>query len=256
MNPQILTQLRQFPGKIAAYYYSLHDGHSWGWNADDSFPAASVIKVPILLAILQASQQNTLSLDKKIPILLSHHTGGAGILFELHDGIEVTVTDLCRLMIVISDNVASNLLLEQLDQDALNALFTSLRMNHTVLGRRFMEPARPGHDNLTSAYDMGLCLTALFQGELLDRCHTNQALAIMRRQQFREKIPLLLAPELSIAHKTGELEGVRHDAAVIELPEKPYVLVILTQQGGQPWDVDRAIAHLSLSIYNWHLQHC
>lgn len=253
MNSQILTQLRQLPGEIAAYYQDLHTGRCWSWNAELDFPAASVIKVPIMLAALQAAQTGLLSLDQKVAVEYRHHVGGAGVLFELHDGVELTVLDLCRLMIVISDNVASNLLLDLLPEGAMPALFSQLGMHRSVLGRRFMDQPRPGHDNRTSAYDMGLCLAALARGEVLDRSHTNQALSIMRRQQFREKIPLMLPPELSVAHKTGELEGVRHDVGIVELPEQSYVLSLLTQRGGHTWDVDRALAELSLSVYHWHL---
>lgn len=253
MNRQILTQLRQMPGEIAAYYQDLHTGRCWGWNAELDFPAASVIKVPILLAVFQAAQHGLLSLDQKVQVELRHHVGGAGVLFELHDGIEVTVLDLCRLMIVVSDNVASNFLLDLLPEGAMTQFFTQLSMHQSVLGRRFMEQPRPGHDNRTSAFDMGVCMVALARGDLLDRSHTNQALSILRRQQFREKIPLMLPPELSVAHKTGELEGIRHDVALVEVREQPYVLSLLTQRGGYSWDVDRALAELSLSVYHWHL---
>lgn len=252
MNSRILTQLRQMPGEISAYYQDLHTGRCWGWNAEADFPAASVIKVPILLAVLQANQAGLLSLDQKVMVEFRHHVGGAGVLFELHDGAEMTVMDLCRLMIVVSDNVASNLLIDLLPEGAMANLFTQLGMYRSVLGRRFMEQPRPGHDNRTSAYDMGICMAALARGEILDRSHTNQALSILRRQQFREKIPLMLPPELSVAHKTGELDGVRHDVGLIEVPEQPYVLSLLTQRGGHTWDVDRALAELSLSVYHWH----
>lgn len=251
MNLDILRRLRQLPATVAAYYHDLHSGHCWGWNAEEDFPAASVIKVPIMLAVLRAAQLGLLSLDEKVCVELRHHVGGAGVLFELHDGVELTLNDLCRLMIVVSDNVASNMLLDRLPEGLLAGLFRELGMNSSVQGRRFMEQARPGHDNRTSARDMALCLAALQRGEVLDRAHTAQALAILRRQQFREKIPQMLPPELPVAHKTGELDGVRHDVAIVELPE-PYVLCLLTQKGGPAWEVDRALAELSLAIYHHH----
>ncbi len=252
MNSQILTLLRQVPAEIGAYYHDLHTGHSWGWNAENDFPAASVIKVPIALAVLRAAQLGQLHLEQRRKVEMHDHVGGAGVLFEMHDGIEVTLGDLCRLMIVVSDNVASNLLLDALPEGALSELFKQLEMNSTVLGRRFMESARPGHDNRTTALDMGRCMTALQRGEVLDRSHTAQAMATLRRQQFREKIPLMLPPELSVAHKTGELDAVRHDVAVVEVPERPYVLSLLTQKGEASWEVDRALAQLSLAVYHWH----
>lgn len=173
LNSQILAQLRQMPAEVAAYYENLHTGQRWGWRAEEDFPAASVIKVAIMSAILRENQLGQLSLDQQRAVEMKDHVG-VGVLFELHDGVEVTVSDLYRLMIVVSDNVASNLLLDLLPEGALTRLFQDLSMTGTVMGRRFMEAARPGHDNRTTALDMGLCLTALHRGEVLDRNHTAQ----------------------------------------------------------------------------------
>jgi len=254
LNAAILQKIRQIPAEVGAYYLDLTSGRTWGWKAEDDFPAASVIKVPIFLAVLQAAQAGRLSLDQKRAVTLSDHVGGAGVIFELHEGIELTLLDLCRLMIVISDNVASNLLLESLPEGELQSLFARLGMAHTVLGRRFMEMPRPGHDNRTTALDMGRCLAALARGEVVDKNHTHQALSVLRRQQFREKIPQRLPPELSVAHKTGELDGVRHDVALVEVPERPYVLCLLTQKGASSWLVDTHLAELSELVYEAHCQ--
>lgn len=254
MNAAILNKIRQLPAELGAYYLDLSSGRSWGWKAEDDFPAASVIKVPIFLAVLQAAQAGRISLEQKRAVRLTDHVGGAGVIFELHEGIELTLTDFCRLMIVISDNVASNVLLDSLPEGELQALFQRLGMLKTVLGRRFMEMPRPGHDNRTTAMDMGRCLAALAQGEVLDKSHTQQALAVLRRQQYREKIPQRLPPELSVAHKTGELDGVRHDVALVEVPERPYVLCLLTQKGAASWLVDMHLAELSELVYQAHCQ--
>lgn len=252
MTRSLVQRLRQFPGEIAAYYEDLRSGRRWGWNAEADFPAASVIKVPILMAVFKAVQEGRLRLDQTLTVEMRHHVGGAGVLFELHDGVELTVGDLARLMTVVSDNVASNLLLDLLEPEDLPRLFTQLGMRRSCLGRRFMESASPGHDNRTSALDMGLCLGALHRQQFLDAPMTHQALAILRRQQFREKIPLMLPPELPVAHKTGELDGVRHDTGILEVYGRPYVLSLLTQKGGPAWDVDRALAEFSLAVYEWH----
>lgn len=249
-----MEALRAVPAQVGAYYCDLLSGRSWGWNADDDFPAASVMKVPILMAVYRQAQRGNLDLGQRLPVLFQHHVGGAGVLFELHDGIEVTVEDLCRLMIVISDNVASNLLLELVGMDEVRQLLAEMGMQRTTLGRRFMEPARPGADNRTTAADSGRCLQLLHTAAVLDRSHTAAALSILRRQQYREKIPALLPPELSVAHKTGELDGVRHDMAIVEVPGRPYILTLLTQKGGLSHDVDRALALLSQQVYHWHLE--
>lgn len=254
MTGALVAALREVPAQLGAFYRDLASGRSWGWNADNDFPAASVIKIPILLAVYREAQRGNVQLDTRLEVLFQHHVGGAGVLFELHDGITVTIEDLCRLMIVVSDNVASNLLLELVGAPSVQALMDEFGMGKTVLGRKFMDPPRPGADNRTSAWDMGRCLQALQRGEILDKTHTNSALAILRRQQYREKIPLLLPPELPIAHKTGELDGVRHDVGLVEVPGRPYVLSLLTQKGGPAYEVDLALARISRMIYEIHVE--
>jgi len=255
LSPRLIEALRQVPAQLGAYYHDLQSGRTWSWNGEDDFPAASVIKVPILLAVLRQAQLGLLQLDQLQTVEFKHHVGGAGVIFELHDGVKLQIQDLCRLMIVVSDNIASNLLLDIAGMDTVRAFMASAGMSSTLLGRRFMENPRPGRDNRTTALDMGRCLEALVRGELLDKNHTNQALSILRRQQFREKIPLMLPTELSVAHKTGELEGVRHDVALVEIPDRPYVLSLLTRKGPVSWEVDKALAQLSLEVYRWHLEH-
>ena len=252
MNEAIWRRLHAVPAHLGAVYLDLNSQHCWSWNAWDDFPAASVIKVPILVGILSLVQQGQFGLQERLQIPLSDHVGGAGVLQELHDGVELTVEDLCRLMIVVSDNVASNRLLDRWGDPA--PWFERWNLFETVLGRRFMEAPGPGRDNRTSPWDMARLLRELHAGQLLDAEHTEAALSIMRRQQYREKIPLMLPPEVNVAHKTGELEGVRHDMGIVEVPEHPYVLVLLSERGQQPWEVDRALAELSLEVYHWHLK--
>lgn len=252
MNEAIWQRLHAVPAHLGAVYLDLNSQHCWSWNAWDDFPAASVIKVPILLGILSLCQQGQLRLDQRLQVPAASHVGGAGVLHELHDGLEVTLEDLCRLMIVVSDNVASNLLLDRWGDPA--PWFERWNLTETVLGRRFMEPATPERDNRTSPWDMARLLRELHGRQLLDEAHSERALSMMRRQQYREKIPLMLPPELSVAHKTGELEGVRHDMGIVEVPDHPYVLVLLSERGQQPWEVDRALAELSHEVYRWHLK--
>jgi len=239
----------RIPARCAVYGAAL-DG---GWRISDGgeldFPAASVIKVPILLELYRRVQAGELSLEQRVVLREEHKVGGAGVLLELHEGLELTLEDLGRLMLVVSDNTASNLLLDLLGMEAINASMQSWGMPGARLGRRFMEPATPERDNRMTAADAGRCLEMLWRSEILSEPLRTQALDTLKRQQYREKIPLMLPEDLPIAHKTGELDGVRHDAALIEHPRGPYVLVVLTEKGSHPWDVDRGIAELSLAVY-------
>jgi len=237
LTDELRQLLAGIPARVGFYWEDLSDGRSLAYG-DERFPAASVIKVPILLEVYRRAEAGTLALEKRVPLRESDKVGGAGVLLEMHEGLEVTVEDLARLMTVVSDNTASNLLINEVGMEAINALMASLGMDQSHLGRRFMETPAPGRDNRMSPRDAALCLKEVW------RRPGRGPLEILRRQQYREKIPLLLPEELVVAHKTGELDGVRHDAALVER-ERPYVLAIFTAEGGASWEVDLGIARVS-----------
>ncbi|MBI3924878.1 MAG: serine hydrolase [Armatimonadetes bacterium] len=237
--------LGQIPATVGCYLHDLHSGHRFSAGGEDLFPAASVIKILILMEAYRRAAAGELSLEARIRLEEEHLVGGAGVLLELHAGLELTVEDLCRLMIVVSDNTASNLLLDLVGEDSVNALCRQLGLTRTRLGRRFMETPTGERENTMSPCDAVRCLEVLWRSELLDAEWSHRALEILRRQQYREKIPRMLPEELPVAHKTGELEGVRHDAALVESSPGPYLLAVFTRDGGDPWEVDLGIARLS-----------
>lgn len=223
------------PADTAVFYRDLVEGSCWGVQPDVRFPAASLIKVPIMLELFHSG----IDLEEPFELQERHRVGGAGVLQELSSGTRLKLLDLCRLMIVVSDNVASNALLDRLGFEAVNARMQALGMTCSRLGRRFMEPAEGERDNFMSARDAALCLEAAHAHPV--------ARAILLRQQYREKIPLMLPEGTEVAHKTGELEGVRHDAGVVA---DRYSLALLTRRGAPPWEVDLALARLSRAIYD------
>ena len=112
-----------------------------------------------------------------------------------------------------------------------------------------MDPVVADRDNQMTALAAAMMLRDLYLGVGLSESSREFAVGCLRRQQFREKIPSMLPESVVVGHKTGELEGVRHDAAVIET-ERPYALVVLTAHGSPKlWAVDQAIGQLSLELY-------
>ncbi|MEW6279907.1 MAG: serine hydrolase [Candidatus Eremiobacterota bacterium] len=235
------------PGILGAYYLDLNSGSAVGVRDRERFPAASVVKVPILLEVLRQAGEGLLSLRERFALASEHRVGGAGVLLELEEGTSLTLLELARLMTVVSDNVASNALLDRVGMEPVNRLMAALGMQDSHLGRRFMEVPEGERDNWTTARDIALCMASIWRGEVAG---SREALEILRRQQYREKIPCMLPGELGVANKTGELDGVRHDAAIVEHPRYPYVLTLLTRDGGAAWEVDRALAHLSRAVYD------
>lgn len=224
---------------------SLDEATGWSLRPDEVFPAASVVKVPILLELYRRFQSGELDPGTRVAVRARDMVRGAGILFELHPGLRLSLRDLAHLMIVVSDNTASNLLLDHLGLPAIHALLNRLGATRTTLNRRFMHPPGPTGDNVTTAADCARILRALWEGRVLQGAWREEALEILRRQQYREKIPMMLPLGAVVANKTGELDGVRHDMAIVEARGHAWVLVALTRDGREPWEVDNRIARIS-----------
>ncbi len=215
-------------------------------------PAASVLKVAILALFLQDVQEGRASLDEEVVLGPDDLVGGAGVLFELEPERSYRYDELCRLMMVVSDNSASNALLRRVTPQRLNAFAGDLGLEFEC-GRYFMELPGPGADNFMTASAATGLLHRLYNEGWLRSDLRGFALGCLRRQQYREKVPGRLPEAIAVGHKTGELEGVRHDAAVIETAA-PYSLVVLTAEGGEPWLVDAAIARFSRALFDRLLQ--
>lgn len=238
-------------GILSAGFKEFTGGKSCFHNQDHIFPAASIVKVPIMLEYFRQIESNGLDPNEIVELHEKDIVGGAGILMEMHTGLRLTLRDLVRLMMVISDNTASNMMLDRLGMDEINAFSKSLGLEDTVIGRKFMiDPEAKFSKNFTSVRDMVTLYEKLFRGEILNKEHTQEAIGILTRQQYREKIPLLLPTKLKIGHKTGEITGVRHDCAIVFYDEKPYALCVLTEELPDVVKGDRVIAELSLEIFN------
>lgn len=223
------------------------------WEAREWRPAASVIKVAIMAALLDAAEQGEVRLEERLTVSERDQVGGAGVLLELEPGHQFRLDELCRLMMVVSDNTASNLVAHRLGRERLHRFWQS-RGYQCRMERDFMSPVGPqGEDNQMSALAASEVLRDLYLGRDLSPPRRDFAVGCLRRQQYREKIPRLLPPEVSVGHKTGELDGVRHDAAVVE-SDRPFILTVFTSRGKDPWQVDEAVARLALAVYEHHLQ--
>jgi beta-lactamase class A len=251
MSEASLGELRSLVGRVAVAARYLDD-FSLCWPTEscpeETFPAASVIKIGIMSCLLDGVRAGRMSLADKVTIAAHQQVGGAGVLLELEPERDFSLAELCRLMMVVSDNTASNALVRHLGIERLNA-FWAQRGYDSTLRRYFMDPVVEGRDNHMTALGAAKMLRDLYLGSGLDENLRDFAVGCLRRQQYREKIPLMLPEKVIVGHKTGELDGVRHDAAVVEA-ERPYILVVLTAQGSrQTWRVDQAIGQLSLNLY-------
>lgn len=199
-------------------------------NPAQVFPSASLIKVPILYEIMRQAAGGELSLEEEITVRSENRVGGAGILTELRPDIPMTIRELAHLMIVLSDNTATNLLIDRIGLEAVNRTLAHLGLSATILRRRMMdfEAAREGRENMTSAADMAQMLAILTNSTGVPPAYGALMLDILKRQQVRDKLPFYLPEDIVIANKTGTLPGFEHDAGILYLPTGAISVSVLT----------------------------
>jgi len=192
--------------------------------------SASLIKVYILAEAYNLKKQGKLDFNE--PVIIHKADQRAwGSLDKVPDGTKVTVRDLLEQMIVVSDNTATNLLIDKLGYDKVNAFIQSIGCYDTVLGRKMLDSAaaKAGHDNWTSPKDMAHIFELMYKGKLVDPKSDKEMIGILSRQQWNERIPGNLPHDLKIAHKTGELGNALHDCGIVFGRQRDYILCIMTK---------------------------
>jgi beta-lactamase class A len=251
--------IRQCPATVGLVVKHLESGEALGWRPDERFPAASIIKIPILVEALCQAETGRLRLDERIPIRPQDKVGGFGILKELGSLEALSLLDLLTLMIVISDNTAANLCIERVGMAAVNALTVSLGLAGTVLQRKMMDMAARdrGLDNFTTPADTARLMELLATERLLTPGGSRQALEILARQQVNDRLPLHLPPGVPVAHKTGELSGIRHDVGIVGAGAGRVVIAVLTQgcesplgRGLSGGEASACIARIGRMVYD------
>jgi len=154
-------------------------------------------------------------------------------------------------MIVISDNRATNRIIDLLGMDHLNAEFARYGWRTTVLRRRMMDLDAPaeGRDNVSSPRDIVDLFRRLVCGDLVSRQATEILLAMLKAQEFRDRLPARLPPDVAVAHKTGDLNATRNDSGVLFLPTGPIVASVFTNDLHAPFEGMLAIQEIGALIY-------
>ena len=221
-------------------------------NPEMTFPSASMIKVPILYEVVRQTASGLISLDESLVVTNHFRVGGAGILKELRPNISMTVRELLTLMIILSDNTATNMLIDLVGMDSVNKTMKDLGLEQTVLRRRMMdfEAALAGKENDTSAADLALLFSIIYGNSKLPTEYSELMLDILTRQQVQDKLPFYLPEETVIAHKTGTLSGVEHDGGILFLPGGPYIICILTADLTLNFQGLQLVASLGKVIYD------
>ena len=229
--------IRAFPGDVGLYYHRLGSAEAPELhNPDLPLIAASVIKVPIMVTAFRDMAAGALDPDEVVTIRPEMKKPSCGALTYMHDGLEVTVMDLITLMIILSDNTATNLMIDKLTPEHVNRTMEELGIPGICLRRRLFEPelSAKGIQNTVTARGVGLLLERMAEGALLGRAEDDRMLKILLDQRLNGKLPFYLHSEgVKCAHKTGEDDGITHDAGIV-YAERPFALVMLSNNVNVP----------------------
>ena len=243
--------ISQVEGSVCINFYDLNKNNVFSINGDKKVLSASTIKLLILAELMKKISENKFSLSDTIMIADSMKTGGDGVLKELNTGHHFTLKELATLMIVVSDNQATNILIDFLGMENINQLGKELDLKETFLGRKMMdaEARKKGYDNYTCADDISLLLKLIYQEKLINKEASQLMLDILLRQQQGERLQRYLPSDIKIAHKCGDLDNLENDGGIIWLGDRAYILVVLTN--GMPnLQCKQTIGKISKFVYD------
>lgn len=224
MKDFILDKLKRVNGKIGFYYKNLITNEEISFNENEAFLVASVIKLPIMAVVFREAAKGNIDLSDMIAVKNSDKVPGCGALNQFTFEPTVDIRTLCRLMIVISDNTATNVLINHLSIEKVTKEFNEIGLKETEIKRLLFdrEAAKLGKQNVFAPREIGNLLEQIYKRTFVNEDISREMEDILLEQQINHKIPGRL-PNIKIAHKTGEDDGITHDVGIV-YTNKPFLI--------------------------------
>lgn len=267
LQKQVDAIAQQHHGKVALYAKNLKTGAEVAIDADEPVQTASVIKVAILMEVFSEAKAGKLSLDERLPLTKDNQVPGSGILTFLQPGLQPTVQDAAVLMTDLSDNTATNLLIDKVTVAAVDKKITDMGLKNTWLYKKVFKPAEgpmPADQKKfglgkTTAREMAQMFESIDRCDLGDAALCKRMLQILKDQQDNNEIPRYIQysdtseKPSAIAHKTGALDDVRNDVGIVYTTAGPIVISAFTWDNkDHSWTADNeamlTIAKMSKAI--------
>ncbi len=251
LDATIQSESRNLDGVLGVYVLDLTNGNTISLNADETFPTASTIKIAILAELFRQAQQGKLNLNEPYVLQSKDLVGGSGISSALTPGTtKLTLRDVAALMISVSDNSMTNVIIDRIGMDNVNALLDSLGLSHTRLRRKMMDvkAAAEGRENTSTPREISQLLEALYKGKILNKQFSDDFFNLLSIHKG-SYLPRLLPEDLRIANKPGELEGVRNDCGIVFTGKRPYALCVMSTYVRHEREGGDAIARISFAAW-------
>ena len=267
LQSQLNHMASKHQGKVGLFARNLKTGATVAINPDAEVKTASVIKLPIMIETFYQVKEGKHRLDERLTVTKENQVPGSGVLTLMQPGLQPSLLDAVTLMIAISDNTAANLVIDDIGIPAVNARMELMGLKKTHLFKKvFMPYSGPVADQdrkfglgRTTPREMAAAMESVWRCDLGDKPLCAQMLSILHNQFYRESIPRYLEEidtsenESKIGNKSGAVDGVRNDVALIETNAGPIVISVFTWDNkDNSWTVDNTaellIAHMARTI--------
>jgi beta-lactamase class A len=234
-------------GVIGVAIEDLKTGEHFFLNENEVFAQASSIKIAVLANLYLQAQQGKLKLTDLYTVQSSDLVPDSDIMNGLTPGVtRITLRDLATMMVAVSDNSATNVLIDRVGMENVNAMLDSLGLTHTRLRRKMMDldAAKQGRENISTPREMMTLLEAIYKEKVLNKESTTDFFKVLSTNKD-SWIPRDLPADIKIANKPGALEGVRNDSGIVFVEGRPYVICVMTAFLRNERDGEQAISKIS-----------
>jgi beta-lactamase class A len=227
IDQRVQAAIQGFPGAVSLYARNLDTGTSYELRADAPVPTASTIKLPIMVELFAEAEEGKLDWNQKLQLTDRGKVSGSGVLTEFSGGDEFPIRDLMHLMIVVSDNTATNLILDRIGGNAVNQRMAQLGLKQTAVMRKIMqtkpesftdEGRKPGNDGWGTGRscprDMVILLEKLYRGQLVSKPASEEMITVLKRQRDLQGGGRDMK-DTAVASKSGALDHLRSEVAIV-----------------------------------------
>jgi beta-lactamase class A len=252
LQQKIAKEIDDIDGMMAVGIYDLKSGTWVMAHGDEVMPQASSIKITVLLELYRQVQQGKLKLEDAYVVRQEDIVQDSDMLGALSPGARITLRDLATMMIAVSDNGATNVLIDRVGMENVNRTLQELGLRTTKLRRKMMDlkAAGEGRENIATVREMVTLLRLIYEGKVLNPPLTAafwKMLATKKDSRMWHAIP----EEVVVASKPGSLEGVRNESGVVFVKDRPFVISVMTSYLHDEKDGEEAISRITKLAFDY-----
>ena len=253
LQEEIRAVDRDLDGVMAVAVKDLASGETFFIHGDEIMPQASSIKIAVLADLYLQAQQGKLKLSDEYVVRKEDLVDGSDIMLGLTPGVtRLTLRDLATMMVAVSDNSATNVLIGRVGMENVNSMLDGLGLHSTRLRRQMMDlkAASEGRENVSTPREMMTLLETVYRGKLLNKEMTADLLKMLSTHKESSLLQGLPGDAVA-ANKPGELEAVRNDSGIIFVKNRPYILCVMTAYLKDEKDGAAAIRKIAALTYSY-----